>query len=134
MSLTNCPSCKHWIYTGWGNGMCNLGIGYCRYEMKGDLDGDSLYPSMPIMSHPIINPGLEAEINKQTKLLENILAEMKEIKHLLLAQNTKVEKILDPDDRIEEIYDEYSDLLKTPPGFKAPDINCSAKEEESDEH
>ena len=77
MSLTNCPSCKHWNYTGWGNGMCNLGIGHCRYEMKGDLKPESLYPSMPIMSHPIINPGLEKEINKQTKLLEEILAELK---------------------------------------------------------
>lgn len=77
MSLTNCPSCRHWIYTGWGNGMCNLGIGYCRYETRGDLEAESLYPSMPIMSHPIINPGLEAEINKQNKLLEEILAELK---------------------------------------------------------
>lgn len=77
MSNTNCPTCKHWIYTGWGNGMCNLGIGYCRYEMRGDLEPESLYPSMPIMSHPIINPGLEAEINKQNELLKEILAELK---------------------------------------------------------
>lgn len=77
MSVTNCPTCKHWIYTGWGNGMCNLGIGYCRYELKGNLDAESLYPSMPIMSHPIINPGLESEIIKQNKLLEEILAELK---------------------------------------------------------
>lgn len=101
MSLTNCPSCRHWIYTGWGNGMCNLGIGYCRYEMKGDLDGDSLHPSIPIMSYPIINPGLEAEINKQNELLKDIVAELKEIKHV---------------------------LLTTPPYFKAPDITCSGGE------
>lgn len=134
MSMSNCPSCKHWIFTGWGGGMCNLGIGYCRYEMKDDLEPGSLYPYTPSMPQSIINPGLEKEINKQTKLLENILDEMKEIKHLLLAQNTKVERILDPDDRIEEIYNKHSDLITTPPGFKAPDISCSAKEEESDEN
>lgn len=77
MSVTNCPTCKHWIYTGWGNGMCNLGIGYCRYELKGNLNAESLYPSMPIMSHSIINPGLEAEIIKQNELLKEILSELK---------------------------------------------------------
>ena len=77
MSQSNCPSCKHWIFTGWGGGMCNLGIGYCRYEMRGDLEPESLYPSMPIMSHSIINPGLEAEINKQNELLKEILTELK---------------------------------------------------------
>jgi hypothetical protein len=57
--------------------MCNLGIGYCRYELKGNLDAESLYPSMPIMSHPIVSSGLEAEIIKQNELLKEILAELK---------------------------------------------------------
>lgn len=97
MSLTNCPSCRHWIYTGWGNGMCNLGIGYCRYEMKGDLDGDSLYPSLPITEWTRYVPNPAEEFKKLNERIKNLTIQVKELtesmkefnKHLPVSEDKK---------------------------------------------
>lgn len=79
MSLTNCPSCKHWVYTGWGNGMCNLGIGYCRYETRGDLEPESLYPSSPITEWTRYVPNPAEELKKLNERIENLTIQVKEL-------------------------------------------------------
>ena len=116
-AIVRCGDC------GWSHREPNR-LGYSNTQLY--YQGVAAY--RPTKSEHVTYPNEKSE----RELLEDILAEMKEIKHLLLAQNTKVERILDPDDRIEEIYDKHSDLLQAGPGFKAPDIRCSAKEEESD--
>lgn len=103
MSLTNCPTCKHWIYTGWGNGMCNLGIGYCRYEMKGNLDAESLYPSRPITEWTRYVPNPAEELKKLNECIEKLTIQVKELtesmkefnKHLPVSEEeTEYEQVL----------------------------------------
>lgn len=71
----------------------------------------------------------------ERELLEEILVKLKEIKQqiILVPRRTGFEKYEDPRDRIAEKYEKNSDLITTPPGFKAPNIMCAVKEEETNE-
>lgn len=111
---------------GWSHSEPNR-LGYSNNQLY--CRGVAAY--RPTGSEHIAYPDEKTE----RELLEEILAELKEIKQqiILVPRRTGFEKYEDPCDRIAEKYEKNSDLITTPPGFKAPDIMCVVKEEESDE-